>query len=885
MGGNTQPPQKIILINHEISLRRMCGDHMVVIIDKQDAGLKRVTYLVRIWVHLVKCGTSSTSPSTDGKERDAYPFLSSSLSHVLTCIGGYVGKDVSFAVDWEARLKPKLGALWDNFSSMISAMAVEEIHLERCVPEIFQGQSVLVTGATGFMGKVLVEKLLRSCSDIKHIYLLMRAKQKQELEDRFKEFTSNRVFDRLREEGNINSLEKLIPLDADLTQTGLGLSNDDTATLMANVSFIFHCAATVRFDEPLRHAVLLNTRGTLELTRLAANMNNLQAFVHVSTAFSNPDRLLVEEIVYPPPADYQQVIQLVEQLDQETLQPLEQQLLKNLPNTYVFSKALAEQVIYDQKGLLPAAIFRPSVVCPSLHEPVPGWVDSYNGPMGILVGASTGVLRSVRGDGNRRIDLLPVDIAINAMISVAWNTANNKCKSIPVYNCTTSSEMSITWNQFLELGRLEYMQCPSLDVIWYPGGSMHSSLLVHLVCFMCLQMIPAIIFDAALFFSRRKPWLVRLQKKIYNILKTVEFFVMNEWTFKNTNLRHLLTQLPPKDRDTFNFDAANIDVEEYVKNWSCVLVTGATGFVGKALVEKLLRSCPEMATIYLLIRPKRGLDVPTRHKELMKHPVFDRIRSECPSVLHKVVSIQGDVTEPDLALSEADRLELATKVNVVFHSAATVRFNESLKVAVNLNTLGTQRVIQLCRDMHKLQAFVHVSTAYSNADKKDVHEVVYPPPANPESVIQCCQTLSDDALEIVAERLRGKHPNTYTLTKALAEWVVAEQADDIPTAIVRPSIVTAAWREPVPGWVDNVCGITGIMMEIGRGTIRSIICNQDLIMDLIPVDFVVNTLITVAWHTATYRPNTLRVYNCTSGGMNPVRWEEFGQLTHRHACI
>ena len=65
--------------------------------------------------------------------------------------------------------------------------------------------------------------------------------------------------------------------------------------------------------------------------------------------------------------------------------------------------------------------------------------------------------------------------------------------------------------------------------------------------------------------------------------------------------------------------------------------------------------------------------------------------------------------------------------------------------------------------------------------------------------------------------------------------------------------VTAAWREPVPGWVDNVCGITGIMMEIGRGTIRSIICDQKLTMDLIPVDFVVNTLIGVAWHTAAYR--------------------------------
>jgi fatty acyl-CoA reductase len=53
----------------------------------------------------------------------------------------------------------------------------------------------------------------------------------------------------------------------------------------------------------------------------------------------------------------------------------------------------------------------------------------------------------------------------------------------------------------------------------------------------------------------------------------------------------------------------------------CVLVTGATGFVGKALVEKLLRSCPVLGTVYLLIRPKRGLDVQTRHNKLLKDPV------------------------------------------------------------------------------------------------------------------------------------------------------------------------------------------------------------------------------------------------------------------------
>jgi fatty acyl-CoA reductase len=52
-----------------------------------------------------------------------------------------------------------------------------------------------------------------------------------------------------------------------------------------------------------------------------------------------------------------------------------------------------------------------------------------------------------------------------------------------------------------------------------------------------------------------------------------------------------------------------------------LLVTGATGFMGKVLVEKLLRSCPDIATIYLLMRPKRGNDVRTRLDELLNATV------------------------------------------------------------------------------------------------------------------------------------------------------------------------------------------------------------------------------------------------------------------------
>lgn len=81
----------------------------------------------------------------------------------------------------------------------------------------------------------------------------------------------------------------------------------------------------------------------------------------------------------------------------------------------------------------------------------------------------------------------------------------------------------------------------------------------------------------------------------------------------------------------------------------------------------------------------------------------------------------------------------------------------------------------------------------------------------------------------------------------MAEQIAADYHHKLPICIIRPSIVTAAIEEPFPGWVDNINGITGIMMEIGRGTISSIMCNKTLVMDLIPVDVVCNMMIAAAW--------------------------------------
>jgi hypothetical protein len=101
------------------------------------------------------------------------------------------------------------------------------------------------------------------------------------------------------------------------------------------------------------------------------------------------------------------------------------------------------------------------------------------------------------------------------------------------------------------------------------------------------------------------------------------------------------------------------------------------------------------------------------------------LRRECPRALEKLIPVKGDVSQPELGLSVEDRTMLMQRVNIVFHSAATVRFDEPIKTAVNLNTRGTDRVVDLCKDMANLVCLVHVSTAYSNADLRDIQEMIY----------------------------------------------------------------------------------------------------------------------------------------------------------------
>jgi fatty acyl-CoA reductase len=253
--------------------------------------------------------------------------------------------------------------------------------------------------------------------------------------------------------------------------------------------------------------------------------------------------------------------------------------------------------------------------------------------------------------------------------------------------------------------------------------------------------------------------------------------------------------------------------------------------------------------------------------------LFEGLSQHCPDFASKLVAINGDLMLPNLGLSDEDERLLVKNCNIIFHSAATLRFDEPLKLAVEMNIIGVKKMLDLSKKIKNLEVFVHVSTAYANCDRQHVSETVYNPPVQPDRIIEAVDWMEEDLVKLITPKVIKLRPNTYTFTKAIAENLIIEAEKYVPCVIVRPSIVGASWREPFSGWIDNYNGPTAIFVGVGKGVIRTMKGNRHAIADIIPVDVVINLLIASAWYKGTKKTKDTLVFNCTSGQINPLRWE------------
>lgn len=365
-----------------------------------------------------------------------------------------------------------------------------------------------------------------------------------------------------------------------------------------------------------------------------------------------------------------------------------------------------------------------------------------------------------------------------------------------------------------------------------------------------------------------------------------------------------------------------------------ILVTGSTGFLGKSIVEKCLRSIPEVGRINLAIRSSARRPATERlEREVLSSPAFKRLKDEIGEagfaklVAEKLAVVEIDLGRDGLGLSDAGREQLRT-CEIVIHSAAAVEFDNPADLSAQTNLLGAARMVEALKAAGSRPHLVHISTAYVGGMLRGLvrEEAPHDPglnwrheaavlsslrgpveeesrqpeilkklgrearsrmgPAGTPAVARATERLRD---RWVKDRLieRGRvHANSmgfadiYSFTKAMAEHAVVELHGDIPLSIVRPSIIESALEEPFPGWLEGFRMAEPLILAFGRGILRDFSGLPDSVLDIIPADFVVNTVLAVAASPpADSKP---RVYHAASGSRNPLRFRDMADEAGRY---
>jgi len=490
-----------------------------------------------------------------------------------------------------------------------------------------------------------------SLPEIGKLYLLIRRQKSSPGQKRFeKMIEGSPVFDPLFEKygDRLGALlaEKIEVVEGDVSQPDMGLDPETAARLRKDLDLIINSSGLTDFNPDLRDALAVNVDSTYHLIEFIRGSDHA-ALLHLSTCYvaGQRDGRVSERVRlnYTPShlknfdseKEWHRLHELVEsaearvegrevteELKKQALekehaakglsgQALENQIRKNRvrwlknylteegtrranelgwPNTYTFTKSLAESLIAKHGAGLPIAIVRPSIVETSVAKPFRGWNEGINtsASLSYLLGTS---FRQLPSNERKRLDIIPVDAVCAGMTLIG--AALVERRHDPMYQLATSVTNPCDMGRSIELTSLghrrhyraqeglEYWLRLRMDAI--PVSKERYNRMSAPAQKMIIQSIQRVM--APLPSAMKKP-LAKTERNLERVEKLVglfePFILHNEHDFVADNVEKLSQALTPEEKEIFGYDTAGLDWWEYwidihipaLRRWTYPLIEG-----------------------------------------------------------------------------------------------------------------------------------------------------------------------------------------------------------------------------------------------------------------------------------------------------------------------
>ncbi|HXY08523.1 MAG TPA: SDR family oxidoreductase [Terriglobales bacterium] len=518
------------------------------------------------------------------------------------------------------------------------------------VRSALRGKQIMLIGVTGFIGKVWLVNALLDLPEIARIYLLIRSQKSSSAERRFEKLVEDSpVFDPLfaRYGARLGRFlaSRVEVVEGDVSQPGLGLAPNLSQALRTNLDLIINSSGLTDFNPDLRDALAANVDAAVHLVDFIRQSDHA-ALLHLSTCYVagtrdgrvterlRPDYTPAGVAGFDADREWTALRELIEkakekadsseiseQLRQQAFEKehaakglhgaaLENQIRKNRvrwlrsalteagtkralqlgwPNTYTFTKSLAESLIAKYGASLPIAIVRPAIVETSMSRPFLGWNEGINtsASLSYLLGT---YFRQLPSNQRKRLDLIPVDAVCRGMTLIAAALLERRHEA--VYQLATSVTNPCDMGRSIELTSLAHRKH------YRAQEGLESWLRLRFDAIpvskeryrrMSAPAQKAIIKSIQRIMSAlplKKTPFTRAERNLEKVEKLIELFepfiLLNEHDFVAENVERLSQALVPEERGGFSYDSRLIDWWDYwinvhipaLRRWTYPLIEG-----------------------------------------------------------------------------------------------------------------------------------------------------------------------------------------------------------------------------------------------------------------------------------------------------------------------